>query len=66
MAKRKSSGKTDAQKRASDPDHSAPEVSDATDGGDSRLTKGYSDAPDKPDPTTVAQVENLHDEEPGE
>jgi hypothetical protein len=43
----------------------APEVSNATDGGDSRLTKGYKDNPDKPDPTSIAQVEELHDEEPG-
>lgn len=35
----------------------------AADGGDSRLTKGYKDNPDKPDPSTVAQIEELHDAE---
>lgn len=41
----------------------APKVSDATDGGESRLTAGYKDNPDKPDPSSVAQVEVLKDEE---
>lgn len=40
----------------------APEVSNADDGGMSRLTKGYEDNPDKPDPTSIAQVEVLKDE----
>lgn len=40
----------------------APTVSDGTDGGESRLTKGYKDNPDKPDPTSVAQVEELKPE----
>lgn len=40
----------------------APAVSEATDGGDSRLTAGYSDNPDKPGPDSVAQVEELKDE----
>lgn len=65
-SKSKSSDLDAVRKRNSDPEHSAPEVSDATDGGDSRLTKGYSDNPDKPDPTSVAQIENLHEEESGE
>lgn len=37
-------------------------VSEASDGGDSRLTKGYKDAPDKPDKTTKAQIEVLEGE----
>lgn len=37
-------------------------VSAATDGGESRLTAGYKDNPDKPDPSSVAQVEVLKDE----
>jgi hypothetical protein len=35
----------------------------AADGGDSRLTAGYKDNPDKPDPSSVAQVEVLKDDE---
>lgn len=37
-------------------------VTAATDGGESRLTAGYKDNPDKPDPSSVAQVEVLKDE----
>lgn len=40
----------------------APEVSAADDGGQSRLTSGYKDNPDKPDKTSIAQVEVLKDE----
>lgn len=40
----------------------APEVSGATDGGVSRLSAGYKDNPEKPDPTSVAQVEELKGE----
>jgi hypothetical protein len=39
----------------------APAIPDAADGGDSRLTAGYSDNPDAP-PDAIAQVENLKDE----
>ena len=37
-------------------------IHEADDGGDSRLTKGYSDNPDAPSPDSVAQVEELRDE----
>lgn len=39
-------------------------ISQAADGGESRLHKGYKDNPDKPDETSIAQVQELHDEEP--
>jgi hypothetical protein len=56
--------KSEPRKDASDPGE-APAISEATDGGDSRLTKGYKENPDKPGPDSVAQIEELHDEEPG-
>lgn len=34
-------------------------ISDADDGGQSRLTKGYKDNPDKPDESSIAQIEEL-------
>ncbi len=40
-----------------------PAISDASDGGQSRLTKGYKDNPDKPDDSSIAQVEELVDGE---
>lgn len=50
----------DSQKKKAAPDTvGAPAVSDADDGGQSRLTAGYKDNPDKPDPDTVAQIEVL-------
>lgn len=57
-----------AKSKDTQPDPVAPEearnrgsVSEADDGGDSNRTKGYKDAPDKPDESTVAQVEELKD-----
>lgn len=34
-------------------------ISAAADGGTSRLSAGYKDNPDKPDETSIAQVEEL-------
>lgn len=34
-------------------------ISDADDGGQSRLTKSYKDNPDKPDESSIAQIEEL-------
>lgn len=36
-------------------------VQNASDGGTSNRTAGYSDNPEKPDPTSIAQVEDLKD-----
>lgn len=36
-------------------------VQNASDGETSNRTKGYSDNPDKPDPSSIAQVEDLKD-----
>lgn len=54
--------KSKSEPKASSDEATAPAVSDATDGGDSRLTKGYKDNPDKPDPSSIAQVEELVEE----
>ena len=51
-------------KKRKHPDGEALPISEADDGGDSRLTKGYKDNPDKPDPSSIAQIEELTDEAP--
>lgn len=37
-------------------------ISSADDGGQSRLHAGYKDNPDKPDPSSIAQIQELKDE----
>lgn len=61
MAKNTAPAKTPGENRSEG--EGALPVSEATDGGDSRLTKGYGENPDVPDPTSIAQVEHLHDDE---
>jgi hypothetical protein len=58
--------KEDGDRKAADKAREAGEavpIGAAADGGDSRLTSGYKDNPDKPDPSTVAQIEVLKDDE---
>lgn len=59
MAESRRSSKPEEPKRE---DGVAPPVHAATDGGDSRLTKGYEENADKPDPSSIAQVEVLVEE----
>lgn len=54
--------------KKSEPDVVAPEesrnkgeVSQAADGGTSNRSAGYADNPDKPDESSIAQVEELKD-----
>lgn len=61
MARGKAKNPGSGENRAED--EGALPVSDAADGGTSRLSDGYSDNPDKPDPSSVAQVENLRSDE---
>jgi hypothetical protein len=47
---------------ATKPKSDDTEVSGAADGGQSEFHESYKDNPDKPDPTSVAQVQVLKDE----
>lgn len=53
-------------KSARDEQGVAPPIDKAADSQVSRLQTAIKDAPDKPSETTVAQVQELADEEPGQ
>jgi len=60
MAKAKSSSSSTPNVLPEE-DRNAGRVEGAADGGVSNRTAGYSDNPDAPDPSSVAQVEELKD-----